>query len=121
MNLVELVEKDFSSVPLDHIPEFRTGDTLSVHVRIIEGDKSRIQVFKGTCIAIKSYKKLDGHFLVRKVSSGGVGVERLFPFYSPIVAKVEIAERGKSRRAKHFYLRQRTGKSTRLEIDYDRQ
>ncbi len=101
------------------MPDFRSGDTLSVHYRITEGEKSRIQVFKGICIAMKSYKKMNGHFRVRKLSSG-IGVERVFPFYGPNVAKVEVVEKAKTSRAKHYYLRDRKGKAARLEVDYTR-
>lgn len=119
MNLVDVVNQDHLNPKVSEIPSFKTGDTVAVHARIKEGDKSRIQVFQGVCIAVKSFGKLNGHFRVRKISSG-MGVERVFPFHSPNVAKVEIKQRGKSRRSKLYYLRSRSGKSARIAIDYDR-
>lgn len=119
MNLVDVVNKKYSSEKVNEFPEFRTGDSVAVSVRIKEGDKSRIQIFEGICIAMKSKTKLDGHFRIRKMSDG-VGVERVFPFHSPSVEAIKIVSRGKSRRAKHFYLRERTGKAARIEIDYSR-
>ena len=118
MNLVDLVKKNYTN-DVATIPDFRTGDTVAVHAKITEGDKTRIQVFQGVCIGIKKEKDLNGHFRVRKMSSG-VGVERVFPFHSPNIDKVEIMQRGKSRRSKLYYLRERSGKSARIAIDYDR-
>ena len=100
-------------------PAFRTGDTLKVGVRISEGEKTRVQYFQGICIATKERDSLNGHFRVRKISDG-VGVERVFPFHSPSVESIELVSKGKSRRAKHFYLRSRTGKAARIAIDYSR-
>lgn len=88
------------------------GDTVRVHVRITEGDKSRIQVYEGTVIAVHN-GGVRGTFTVRKVSYG-VGVERVFPFYSPNVEKVEVKSRHRVRRAKLYFLRERSGKSARL-------
>ncbi|OUR94881.1 50S ribosomal protein L19 [Halobacteriovorax marinus] len=119
MNLVDIVEKDHLSKNVENFPEFRTGDTLAVYARIKEGDKSRVQIFQGVCIAMKSKNTINGHFRVRKISSG-MGVERVFPFHSPNVEKIEIIQRGKSRRSKLYYLRDRSGKSARIAIDYDR-
>ena len=119
MNLVDIVEQDHLSPLVANFPDFRSGDTVAVHARITEGSKSRIQVFQGVCIAIKSKNDLNGHFRVRKVSSG-MGVERVFPFHSPNVEKIEVIQRGKSRRSKLYYLRERSGKSARIAIDYDR-
>ncbi|MBF0363216.1 MAG: 50S ribosomal protein L19 [Oligoflexia bacterium] len=123
MNLVEVVNKEYmdkSPIPKS-FPDFRAGDTLIVHVKIEEdgGNKSRIQLFQGICIAIRRKGHLNGHFRVRKMS-GGIGVERVFPFYSPSVVKIDLKEKGKSRRAKHYYLRERTGKQARIAIDYSR-
>jgi len=117
MNLVDVVIADHQSKNVESFPQFRTGDTLVVHARIKEGEKSRVQVFQGVCIGIKAQNKLEGHFRVRKVSSG-MGVERVFPFHSPNVEKVEILQKGKSRRSKLYYLRERSGKSARIAIDY---
>ncbi|MBT3983129.1 MAG: 50S ribosomal protein L19 [Bacteriovoracaceae bacterium] len=119
MNLVDLVDKNHFNHDIEKLPSFRSGDTVSVHVRITEGAKSRIQVFQGTCIAIKKFKSPDGHFRVRKIS-GGMGVERVFPFHSPNVKKIEVISKGKTRRAKHYYLRERSGKAARIAVDYDR-
>jgi large subunit ribosomal protein L19 len=119
MNLVDVVNQNYQSPKVAEFPEFRTGDTVSVSVRITEGAKSRVQLFEGICIAMKSKNKLDGHFRVRKLSNG-VGVERVFPFHSPNVEGIKVVSKGKSRRAKHFYLRERTGKAARLAVDYDR-
>lgn len=118
MNLLDVVEKNYAA-NVDGIPEFRTGDTVAVHAKITEAGKTRIQIFQGVCIGIKKEKNLNGHFRVRKMSSG-VGVERVFPFHSPNIAKVEVLQKGKSRRSKLYYLRDRSGKSARIAIDYDR-
>lgn len=120
MNLVELVEKKYSSQSAKNFPAFKTGDTIEVGVRIKEGEKTRVQLYQGTCIAMKHPGKLNGHFRVRKISDG-VGVERVFPFHSPAVESVKIITKGKSRRAKHNYLRTRTGKAARVAIDYSRE
>lgn len=119
MNLIDVVKEDHLSKNVKDQPAFNTGDTISVHARIKEGEKSRIQIFQGVCIAMKSKGKLEGHFRVRKISNG-LGVERVFPFHSPNVEKIEVIQRGKSRRSKLYYLRDRSGKSARIAIDYDR-
>lgn len=123
MNLLDVVNSDYANKNVTTFPDFRPGDTVAVHVKIDEegGNKSRIQVFQGTCISIKEKGRISGHFRVRKVSSGGIGVERVFPFHSPSVVKIDLKEKGKSRRAKHFYLRERTGKKARVAIDYSRE
>ena len=118
-NLVDLVNESYKNEKVKSFPEFRTGDTVDVSVRIKEGEKSRIQQFQGICIAMKNKNTINGHFRVRKIS-GGMGVERVFPFHSPNVEAIKVVSKGKSRRAKHFYLRERTGKSARVRIDYDR-
>lgn len=119
MNLVDVVNAEHFRPEVEKFPEFRTGDTIDIHARITEGSKSRIQVFRGVCLAIKERGKINGHFRVRKVSSG-IGVERVFPFHSPHVEKIEIVQKGKARRSKLYYLRERSGKSARIAIDYDR-
>jgi len=96
------------------VPEFRPGDRVKVHVRVVEGDKSRIQVFEGDVISRRSGSGLRATFTVRK-TSGGVGVERIFPIHSPIVEKIEVARLGKVRRAKLYYLRDRAGKKARIQ------
>jgi len=95
------------------IPEFGPGDTVKVHVRVIEGGKERIQVFEGIVISVKE-GGLRSSFTVRKISHG-VGVERRFLTYSPRIAKIEVARRGKVRRAKLYYLREKIGKATRVK------
>ena len=120
MNLVDKVNaKYFNEELIKANPEFRTGDSIAVHFKIKEGAKTRIQIFKGICIAIKEENSINGHFRVRKVS-GGIGVERVFPYHCPNIAKIEITSRGKSRRAKHYYLRDRKGKEARIAIDFSR-
>ncbi|MGB0455105.1 MAG: 50S ribosomal protein L19 [Bacteriovoracaceae bacterium] len=119
MNLIDTINEKYASAKVKDFPDFRTGDTLEVSVRIKEGNKSRIQKFEGVCIAMKHKNQITGHFRVRKMS-GGIGVERVFPFHSPNVDGIKVVARGKVRRAKHFYLRERTGKSARIKVDYDR-
>jgi len=94
-------------------PEFAPGDTIRVHVRVKEGDKERIQVFQGVVIGRRGGGTRET-FTVRKIS-GGVGVERIFPFHSPIIDKIELMRRGKVRRAKLYYLRNLRGKAARIE------
>lgn len=118
MNLVDIVNKKYLSQNVEKFPQFKAGDTVAVSVRIKEGNKSRIQKFEGIVIAIKGNRKsIDGHFRIRKLTSG-YGVERVFPFHSPNVEAVEVKNVGKVRRAKHFYLRSRTGKAARIETDF---
>jgi large subunit ribosomal protein L19 len=119
MNLVDLVNQQHQNTHVANMPIFRTGDTVAVHARITEGAKTRIQVFQGVVIAIKNRQDINGHFRVRKMSSG-VGVERVFPFHSPSVEKVEIVQMGKTRKSKLYYLRHLSGKGARIHIDYDR-
>jgi len=94
------------------IPVFKAGDTLKVHVRITEGDKQRIQLFQGVCIA-RHNKGVGSSFMVRKVSNG-VGVERVFPLHAPTVEKIEVLTVGRVRRAKLYYLRNLQGKAARI-------
>jgi large subunit ribosomal protein L19 len=96
----------------DDVPDFRAGDTVKVHVRVIEGNRSRIQVFQGVVIA-RSGDGVRETYTVRKVSFG-VGVERTFPVHSPVVEKVEVVTRGDVRRAKLYYLRDRRGKAAKI-------
>ena len=97
----------------DDIPEFRPGDTVKVHVRVIEGNRSRIQVFQGVVIR-RQGGGIRETFTVRKVSFG-VGVERTFPVHAPSVAKIEVVSRGDVRRAKLYYLRDRVGKAAKIK------
>jgi large subunit ribosomal protein L19 len=110
MNVLDQIEKE--QVRLD-LPAFRTGDTVKVHVRIVEGGRERIQVFEGLVIALNR-KGARSSFTVRKVSYG-VGVERVFPLYSPMIDKIEVGTRGKVRRSKLFYIRKLRGKAARLK------
>jgi len=110
MNPTDLVDR---ASLRDDIPQFRAGDNVKVHVRVVEGNRERIQVFQGDVIA----RRGDGvreSFTVRKVSFG-VGVERTFPVHSPVVARIEVTRLGDVRRAKLYYLRQRTGKAAKIK------
>ena len=118
MNLIDKIEQKNLNDNVKKFPVFKSGDTVAVSVRIKEGSKSLIQVFQGTVIATKEANSLNGHFRVRKISSG-MGVERVFPYHCPNVTAVKLVEKGKTRRAKHYYLRDRSGKSARIAVDYD--
>ena len=96
------------------IPEFKAGDTVSVGVKVIEGEKSRIQIFKGVIIAISAGSGMGKTFTVRKISNG-VGVERIFPLHSPNLESIDIIKKGKVRRAKLYYLRNRQGKAAKVK------
>ena len=97
---------------LKDVPPFRAGDTLRVNVRVKEGEKERLQAFEGVCIARKG-TGVSATFAVRKISNG-VGVERIFPLHSPMLAEIKVVRRGRVRRAKLFYLREVTGKAARI-------
>lgn len=114
MNKLDMLEGAY--VRTD-IPEFRAGDTVKVHVRVVEGGRERIQVFEGVVIA-RDGSGIRSTFTVRKVSFG-VGVERVFPVHAPILQKIEVVRRGDVRRAKLYYLRQRAGKSARIKEKRD--
>ena len=94
------------------VPEFKPGDTLRVNVKVVEGERERVQMFEGVCIARKN-AGVNSAFTVRKISYGE-GVERVFPLYSPRIAGIEVVRRGDVRRAKLYYLRDRRGKSARI-------
>jgi large subunit ribosomal protein L19 len=115
MNQLDSVESPYLK---SDVPEFRSGDTVRVHVRVVEGDKERIQIFQGVVIARRGGGTRET-FTVRKIS-GGVGVERVFPLHSPVVDKIEVVRRGKVRRAKLYYLRDLRGKAARIEEQRDR-
>lgn len=96
------------------LPEFGPGDTVRVSVRVVEGNRERVQVFEGIVIALHAPKTPDGTFMVRRVTHG-VGVERIFPINSPRIEKIEVVRRGKVRRAKLYYLRRLTGRAARIK------
>jgi len=102
-----------SALKRDDVPDFRAGDTIKVHVKVVEGNRSRIQIFQGVVIRIHG-SGVGRTFTVRKVSFG-VGVERTFPVHSPSIAKVELVTRGDVRRAKLYYLRDRTGRTAKIK------
>lgn len=97
----------------DDIPDFRPGDNVKVHVKVTEGDRSRIQVFQGDVIARRGSGPRES-FTVRKISFNGIGVERIFPVHAPIIEKIEVTRRGRVRRAKLYYLRDRVGKAAKI-------
>jgi large subunit ribosomal protein L19 len=97
-----------------NVPDIKTGDTVRVHIKVVEGEKERIQIFEGLVIATKHGKGLDGTFTVRK-ESYGVGVERIFPLHSPRIVKVERIKQSKVRRSKLYFMRELTGKNARLK------
>tara|TARA_R110000787_G_scaffold16622_25_gene50824 strand:+ start:70677 stop:71132 length:456 start_codon:yes stop_codon:yes gene_type:complete len=112
MNMIEQIEADQIQTLGKNIPEFAPGDLVRVQVKVVEGDRERLQAYEGVCIA-RSNNGLNSNFTVRKLSYGE-GVERVFPLYSPNVAEIEVVRRGKVRRAKLYYLRGRAGKSARI-------
>ena len=111
MDLLKVVEKEFATST--KLPEFSSGDTITVHYKIREGGKERIQQFRGTVIQKKG-SGITATFTVRKMS-GNVGVERIFPLSSPFIGQVEVNKRGHVRRARIFYLRGLTGKKARIQ------
>ena len=121
MNILENIEKEQISKLTEgkNIPEFKAGDTLKVHTKVKEGDRERIQIYEGVCIARKN-DGLNSSFTVRKISFGE-GVERVFPLYSPNVAKIEVTRIGKVRRAKLYFLRALRGRSARIADDLSAQ
>lgn len=110
MNPTDLVERPFLR---EDLPDFGPGDTLRVHVRVVEGERERTQVFEGIVIRRRG-SQLSETFTVRKLSFG-VGVERTFPVHSPMIAKIEVSTRGDVRRAKLYYLRSRVGKKAKVK------
>ncbi|MBK7220968.1 MAG: 50S ribosomal protein L19 [Saprospiraceae bacterium] len=111
MDLIKYVQETL--LPAKNHPSFRAGDSIAVNYKIVEGNKERIQVFKGDVIAM-SGEGLTKTFIVRKMSNG-VGVERIFPFNSPAIVDIEVLKRGKVRRAKLFYLRALVGKKSKIK------
>ena len=114
MDLIKIVEQSFSNGKAASYPEFRAGDTITVTYRIKEGDKDRLQNFRGVVIQISGATPFTRTFTVRKVS-GGVGVERIFPYESPFIDSIEVNKYGKVRRARIFYLRNLAGKKARIK------
>ena len=114
MNLIQQIEAEQIEklVATRAIPEFRPGDTLKVGVKVVEGDRTRVQAYEGVCIA-RANRGMGSSFTVRKISFGE-GVERVFPLYSPVIESIEVVRKGAVRRAKLYYLRGRTGKSARI-------
>ena len=114
MNIVEKISQDQIDKVVEGrpVPEFGPGDTLKVHVKVVEGTRERVQIFEGVCIARKA-DSINSNFTVRKISYGE-GVERVFPLYSPRIDQIEVVRRGRVRRAKLYYLRGRRGKSAKI-------
>jgi large subunit ribosomal protein L19 len=114
MNIIEQLEKEQAAAVAAKraVPDFAPGDTVIVNVKVVEGDRTRVQAYEGVCIA-RSGGGLNENFTVRKISYGE-GVERVFPVFSPLIDSVKVVRRGKVRRAKLYYLRGRTGKSARI-------
>ncbi len=112
MNLIQQIEAEEIAKAAKEIPEFRPGDTVRVGVKVIEGERSRIQAYEGVCIA-RANKGINSNFTVRKMSFGE-GVERVFPLYSPNIDSITVVRKGVVRRAKLYYLRGRTGKRARI-------
>jgi large subunit ribosomal protein L19 len=114
MNLIQQLEKEQAAAIAAKraVPQFAPGDTVKVNVKVVEGDRSRLQAYEGVVIG-RSGSGLNENFTVRKISYGE-GVERVFPVYSPLIDSIEVLRRGKVRRAKLYYLRGRTGKSARI-------
>ena len=114
MDLINLVEQSFSENKAASYPQFKAGDTITVTYRIKEGDKERLQSFRGVVIQICGATPYTKTFTIRKVSNG-VGVERIFPYESPSIEKIELNKVGKVRRARIFYLRNLSGKKARIK------
>lgn len=112
MNIIEEIDREQIATLNKKFPDFEPGDTLQVNVKVVEGDRARVQAYEGVCIA-RSGGGINESFTVRKISYGE-GVERVFPLYSPLIDSVKIVRRGKVRRAKLYYLRDRRGKSARI-------
>ena len=115
MNIIDEIEQEQIKEITEKrmVPDFGSGDTLKVHLKVVEGTRERIQVFEGLCIA-KSNRSLNSTFTVRKISNGE-GVERVFPVYSPLIEKLEVIRRGDVRRSKLYYIRSLSGKKARIK------
>ena len=111
MDAIKFIENDLS--PISELPSFKTGDTITVYYKIKEGNKERTQHFQGVVLQRRN-SGANETFTIRKMS-GGIGVERIFPLASPFIEKIEVNKHGDVRRARNFYLRERTGKSARIK------
>ena len=112
MNIIEQLDREQIALLGKQVPDFQPGDTLQVNVKVVEGERTRVQAYEGVCIA-RSGGGLNESFTVRKISYGE-GVERVFPVHSPNIDSIKVVRRGKVRRAKLYYLRDRRGKSARI-------
>lgn len=110
MNPTDMIDRESLR---DDVPDFQAGDRVRVHVRVVEGNRSRIQVFEGDVIARRGHG-VSETFTVRKISFNGVGVERTFPLHAPVIDHVEVVRRGRVRRAKLYYQRERVGKKAKI-------
>jgi large subunit ribosomal protein L19 len=115
--MANVIDSIAAATKRDDIPAFRAGDSLKVHVKVVEGNRSRVQVFQGVCIRVQG-SGVGRTFTVRKVSFG-VGVERTFPIHTPIIDRVEVVSRGDVRRAKLYYLRNLRGKAAKIKEKRD--
>lgn len=111
MNIIDKIDQE--QIRFD-LPDFRPGDTVKVHIRIIEGNKERVQIFQGVVLKRKR-GKMNATFTVRKISHGGVGVEKTFALNSPRIEQIEVVSLGRVRRSRLFYLRDRRGKAARIK------
>ena len=118
MNIIEQLDREQIARLGKQVPDFQPGDTLQVNVKVVEGERTRVQAYEGVCIA-RSGGGLNESFTVRKISYGE-GVERVFPVHSPMIDSIKVVRRGKVRRAKLYYLRDRRGKSARIAERSDR-
>jgi large subunit ribosomal protein L19 len=118
MNIIEQLDREQIARLGKQVPDFQPGDTVQVNVKVVEGERTRVQAYEGVCIA-RSGGGLNESFTVRKISYGE-GVERVFPIYSPMIDSIKVVRRGKVRRAKLYYLRDRRGKSARIAERSDR-
>ena len=118
MNIIQELEREQIARLAKEVPDFQPGDTLQVNVKVVEGERTRVQAYEGVCIA-RSGAGLNESFTVRKISYGE-GVERVFPVHSPMIDSIKVVRRGKVRRAKLYYLRDRRGKSARIAERTDR-
>jgi len=118
MNIIEQLDREQIARLGKQVPDFQPGDTIQVNVKVVEGERTRVQAYEGVCIA-RSGGGLNESFTVRKISYGE-GVERVFPLHSPMIDSIKVVRRGKVRRAKLYYLRDRRGKSARIAERSDR-